>query len=124
MATSQHIDAWHLEFDELGGYDCMTAAYFIRDDAGNVIATLDLTNYGQENCGPYDTAAPRAFPVARLIATSPKTLATLEAIVDKARKIANGSLNTASRNASVADYKEAMRELRDAAQEAIDKVRR
>jgi hypothetical protein len=41
---------WTYEFVEHGGYDCMTSAWIIRDELGNIVCTLDLADYGQVNC--------------------------------------------------------------------------
>lgn len=39
-----------MEFDECGGYDCMTAAWTIRDPQGNIRIEIDLRLFGQRNC--------------------------------------------------------------------------
>jgi len=57
-------EPWNLgEYDETGGYDCMTGAIEIGP------ATLDGMNYGQKSCEPIDPAALlRMEADARLIA--------------------------------------------------------
>ena len=40
------INPWRYEFEECGGYDCMTDAYVIYSDDGNTVATIDLKDYG------------------------------------------------------------------------------
>lgn len=36
---------WTWEFDETGGYDCMSSAYNIRDENGRVLVSVDVSDY-------------------------------------------------------------------------------
>lgn len=38
------------EFNDTGGYDCMTGAFIIHDAAGNTVCDVDLRYHGQDNC--------------------------------------------------------------------------
>lgn len=62
---------------EHGGYDCMYAG--IEIEAGETtIATLDLSNYGQNSCGPLPERTPEAEANAKLIAAAPEMVAEIE----------------------------------------------
>jgi hypothetical protein len=43
---------WTYEYEELGGYDCMTGAFVIKFD-GHEIATIDQNDFGQTHCEYY-----------------------------------------------------------------------
>jgi hypothetical protein len=46
-----------LEFDEYGGYDCMSAAWVIRRDDASKLLTVDLTDFCQsDDISAKDTA--------------------------------------------------------------------
>ncbi len=63
------------DFDETGGYDCMTGAFDVLAD-GKIIVVVDCANYGQGQCD-YDSAEAneakkQAEANARLIAKAPE----------------------------------------------------
>lgn len=69
------------DVDETGGYDCMTAAVRVYSDGGeHIVATIDLSDYGQDNCGPIPLAVTTAVANGRLIAAAPELLDALEAL--------------------------------------------
>jgi hypothetical protein len=43
-----------MEFDEMGGYDCMSDAFNIKRDA-KIIVQVDLADFGQSGCRPHTT---------------------------------------------------------------------
>lgn len=67
---------WEASFEDNGGYDCMTDAFYIKDASGNHVCTLDLADFGQDRCewpaSPEVIAAAR--PVAQRIAAAPALL--------------------------------------------------
>ncbi len=65
MARNDWTDAkpWTWEFDENGGYDCMTDSVDIHYE-GRFKFGLDLSTYGQKHCGPNDAARPLAESLA------------------------------------------------------------
>jgi hypothetical protein len=69
---------WSVTYEEHGGYDCMTGSYDVRDKNKNLVALVDLGNYGQDHCEPAtaETLA-RAERDARLIAAAPELLQLL-----------------------------------------------
>jgi hypothetical protein len=57
-----------LEFNETGGYDCMTGAWIIRDTARGqyaIAVTIDQDDYGQEYCD-YSFRSAEADRVAKI----------------------------------------------------------
>ena len=42
--------AYRYEWDDCGGYDCMTGAFRILSPEGRVVAEVDLRHHGQEAC--------------------------------------------------------------------------
>ncbi|MCR4304946.1 MAG: hypothetical protein NUV63_12120 [Gallionella sp.] len=63
---SQFLDTkFTLEFDETGGYDCMTSAWIIRRNGIKMVA-IDLADFGQSPC-EYDYKSAEAEILARLI---------------------------------------------------------
>lgn len=55
-----------LEFDETGGYNCMTGAWIITDDYGNIIVRIDQVGFGQERCD-YEFRSDRAKDIAEAV---------------------------------------------------------
>lgn len=55
-----------LEFDETGGYDCMTGAWLIRDDDHNIIVRIDQANFGQDHCD-YEFRSDKAKAIAETV---------------------------------------------------------
>ena len=39
---------WRVEFDEYGGYDCMTSAYRVEDADGNYLFSVDVDEFVTE----------------------------------------------------------------------------
>jgi len=59
-----------MEFDDSGGYDCMTAAYKIKCGK-QLIASVDCADYGQENCSPLPFCVhAKAHEMSQLIVTA------------------------------------------------------
>lgn len=73
------MNKWTAEFDETGGYDCMTGAWKIRDEQKRIIATVDQDDYGQEHCD-YDFRSEEAERHARSIASLPELIEQIEAL--------------------------------------------
>lgn len=68
---------WNIEFDEMGGYDCMTSAYKV----GTVL--IDGRNYGQQSCDPLTAAQFQEMTAdARLICAAPDLLEALIKMVN------------------------------------------
>ena len=91
---------WQTRFCADGGYDCMTDAWFVdRGMLTPTIATIDLRNYGQPNCGavPQDAAA-RAAADARLIAAAPELRDALAAFVRADDMLLPGAQNNNGRD--------------------------
>jgi hypothetical protein len=58
---------WQAEFNETGGYDCMFGAWIIsRVNDGQIIAVVDLQEWGQERC-KYEFRSQEAEDVANEI---------------------------------------------------------
>ncbi len=55
------------EYDESGGYDCMTGAWRIVDAKGHTVVVVDCATYGQRMNESSQLAVTRAGIVARLI---------------------------------------------------------
>lgn len=53
---------WSFEYSETDGYDCMTGAFTIYDANHEVVAVVDQSDFGQENC------AYRLIPSAEAVA--------------------------------------------------------
>ena len=64
---------WKLEFDEHGGYDCMTAGWKIQTQNGVTLFVIDLGDFHQ------DEEVARA--IAQLTHTAPELLKVLQEIV-------------------------------------------
>ncbi len=67
---------WTLEFDETGGYDCMSGAYFIKFGE-QTVCTVDLKDYDQHRCD-YKFHSPEAQANAEFIFESFKNRTTKE----------------------------------------------
>lgn len=67
---------WTIHYDETGGYDCMTGAYVIEYTPvggsllGYVSLVIDLSDFGQDHCGPEVPARARAEAFALTIAAA------------------------------------------------------
>ena len=75
---------WTCEFEEYGGYDCMTSAFKIRDN-NKLVVVVDCADFGEPRCandGDPDSikAKQEAGRVARLIAKAPEMAELLELI--------------------------------------------
>ena len=70
-----------VEFDESGGYDCMTAAFRLSDGE-KTVATIDLLDLGQKSCGDYAGCVEEARKFANLFSAAPDLLAALENFVE------------------------------------------
>ena len=46
------MPVWSYEYNETGGYDCMTGAFEILK-AGKRVAAIDQSDFGQEHCDYY-----------------------------------------------------------------------
>jgi len=66
----QYPTPWTSTFEENGGYDCMTDAFYIKDSNGELITVVDLSDFGQERCEPSEQATKIAKAVADLIVNS------------------------------------------------------
>ena len=66
-----------VEFDESGGYDCMTAAFRLSDGE-KTVATIDLLDLGQKSCGDYAGCVEEARKFANLFSAAPDLLAALQ----------------------------------------------
>lgn len=68
------------EFDEHGGYDCMSSGYRVLDAAGRTCVTVDTKEFRRarmmESCEPLEEAE----ALARLIAAAPDMLAALKTV--------------------------------------------
>jgi hypothetical protein len=77
---------WRAEYEEMGGYDCMTDAWVIKDDDGNTVAVVDMAHYevppgsGSDHDRLKAELEEKARRVAHLIAAAPKMKAALEYI--------------------------------------------
>jgi len=76
---------WISTFEDMGGYDCMTDAFYIKQDTEEkirpLIATLDLSDYGQKHCiVPSAEIKEQAGANARLIAKAPDMYDTIKAL--------------------------------------------
>jgi hypothetical protein len=60
------MNRWTKEFDEHGGYDCMTGAWNIYDPKGNLRVKVDLGHFGQAPCA-YEFRSTGAEEVAECI---------------------------------------------------------
>jgi len=69
---------WKYEFNEMGGYDCMTDSYDIRCEE-KTLAVLDFHDYGQRSTHD-QSITPRVYAEAnaRLIAAAPELLEAAE----------------------------------------------
>jgi len=67
-----------VEFDDFGGYDCMSAAYIIRDERGRAIATLDVKDYVHAANGSEEAyqEVPELEAIARQMAAAASTEVT------------------------------------------------
>lgn len=67
-------------FSELGGYDCMTDAFFIKE-GWLTIAVIDLNSFGQKACtAPPPGAKEKAEKFAKLFAAAPEMLSFIESV--------------------------------------------
>ena len=57
---------WTTTYDDTGGYDCMTGAWWIKY-RGRIVVALDLSEYGQRPCTDDGPARAAAEPVALAI---------------------------------------------------------
>ena len=76
------VRAWQLQYEEMGGYDCITPAFIITD-GNRTIAEIDLRHYRTVGAGyraPEITERLRreAYTYAALIAAAPDMKAALE----------------------------------------------
>ena len=72
---------YNVRFDEMGGYDSMTAAYIIEDEKGRIVATFDFADFGQLNCSDVPLAMrTQVHSIVVLFAAAPKLLAALDAM--------------------------------------------
>lgn len=77
------------EYNDMGGYDCMTGAIWI-EQAGDPrrlsIATLDGGHYGQAHCHPIPAEGlTRMEANARLIAAAPELYAIVQQVAGEGR---------------------------------------
>lgn len=72
-------------FDDTGGYDCLTAAFHVIDEAGQTIITVDCRHFGQQNCQPL---MPDVFQAAQTLA---RQIAVLPDLMLFAELVANGA---------------------------------
>jgi hypothetical protein len=84
MTTNHTPGPYRAEYDEMGGYDCMSAAWRIYSPAGKKLATVDLHDYGAPNGSGTDARRLQiegealALADAALFASAPDLLAALE----------------------------------------------
>ena len=53
------MSVWRTEYDELGGYDCMTPAYKIINPDGTTICVIDFANHQEDAQGNWITREER-----------------------------------------------------------------
>lgn len=84
---------WRMEYDDYGGYDCMSSAQSIYGTESNQrICDLDYASYGQKHgVARSESDCPEAVANARLICAAPEMAAALSAIADLARSITRPS---------------------------------
>ena len=74
---------WKAVFEDNGGYDALSSAYEIRDDDGNLIATLDVMNYqGIDNLNDDHGESPTAKTNAQKIAATNDMYEALKAFIE------------------------------------------
>jgi len=101
---------WTAEFEEMGGYDCMTA-WYIKDGRQRV-AVVDYGNWPGKR---FDTTPnPEADKVAQLIAAAPRLLTALQSLA----AYANGRLG--KNPYCIPEYEEALRAIGQATGRAGD----
>lgn len=59
---------WRVNFNEYGGYDCMTGAWEVRDADDEIVVRIDQGDYGQELCS-YAFRSKEAEELANKIAS-------------------------------------------------------
>jgi hypothetical protein len=85
---------WATYYAEKGGYDCMTDAIFIVDENRTVVATVDLSQYGQARCQPPPVdAVERAWKAANMLAAAPAMLEILKNVLEACGDEGPNSLN-------------------------------
>ena len=57
------------EYDETGGYDCMTGAFIVEHPDGSRVVAVDLGDFGQGHCEwpPQEAHKAAAEEIAKLI---------------------------------------------------------
>lgn len=98
---------YHVEFDENGGYDCMSAAYLIKNEAGHTVAKIDMAEWlfaqGVPEPLPYDLKHNEA-PDARTAAlTMAAALCTGARVVPAGHTLLPSDRNEAAVMLSVAE---------------------
>ena len=59
------MNGWMIEFDEMGGYDCITGAWIIFYNQQPIV-TIDQSNFGQTSCD-FDFRSKKAEIIAYYI---------------------------------------------------------